>query len=339
MTTRTMTTKALVVTAAIGLLAACGGSGDDGDKAKTGTLKLGITDAPVDYAESVVVQFTGVELKPVEGAPFAIDFTPAKNFDLLDLTGTTRAMLVDGVEIPAGDYEWVRLKVNADPNVGNDSYVVLDSTGEQCEIRIPSGDQTGLKLVRGFTVAVGAITDFTIDFDLRKSLVAPPGQKTIVNTCGNQAFLLKPVLRMVNNLQVGAISGTVDAGLITAKCPTDNSDPYPGNVYLFGPIAADAADTTVTPDDYDGIANDPNGTDALVSAMVDPNTGNYTIGFVAPGRYKVAYTCDIDDIEVDADLPQAPEEEETVDFTPPAGVAVDVAANAVKDVDFPPPAP
>ena len=105
----------------------------------------------------------------------------------------------------------------------------------------------------------------------------------------------------------------------------------------YGPIAAGAEDTTVMPDDYDGIADDPNGADALVSAMVDPNTGNYTIGFVAPGRYKVAYTCDMDDTEVDADVPQEPEE--TVDFLPPAGVAVDVVANAVKDVDFPPPAP
>jgi hypothetical protein len=336
MTTFATTTKALVVTAAAALLVACGG-GSDGDKAKTGTLKLGITDAPVDYAESVFIQFSGVELKPVEGAPFSIDFTSVKTFDLLDLTGTTRAMLVDGVEIPAGDYEWVRLKVNADPNIGGDSYVVLDSTGEQCEVRIPSGDQTGLKLVRGFTVAVGAITDFTIDFDVRRSLVAPPGQKTIVNTCGNQAFLLKPVLRMVNNLQVGTISGTVDSNLIAAECVSSTTPPYPGNVYLFGPIAAGAADTTVIPDDYDGIVNDPNGADALVSAMVDPNTGNYTIGFIAPGRYKVAYTCDMDDTEVDADLPQTPEE--TVDFTPLAGVAVDVVANAVKDVDFPPPAP
>jgi len=337
MTTRTITTKALVVTAAVALLAACGGSGDDGDKAKTGTLKLGITDAPVDYAESVVVQFTGVELKPVDGAPFSIDFTSPKNFDLLDLTGTTRAMLVDGVEIPAGDYEWVRLKVNADPNVAGDSYVVLEEGGGQCEIRIPSGDQTGLKLVRGFTVAVGAITDFTIDFDLRKSLVAPPGQKTVVNTCGNQAYLLKPVLRMVNNLQVGAISGTVDSNLIAAECVSSATAPYPGNVYLFGPIEPGAADATVLLDDYDGLASDQNGADALVSAMVDRDTGNYTIGFLVPGRYKVAYTCDMDDTEVDADLVTTPEE--TVDFTPADGIAVNVTANAVTDVDFPPPAP
>ena len=52
-------------------------------------------------------------------------------------------------------------------NVVGDSYVRLETGGEECEMRVPSGDQTGLKLVRGFTVGAGTITDFTIDFDLR----------------------------------------------------------------------------------------------------------------------------------------------------------------------------
>ena len=79
----------------------------------------------------------------------------------------------------------------------------------------------------------------------------------------------------------------------------------------------------------------PKGSVTLVSAMVDPDTGNYTLGFLAPGRYKVAYTCDADDVEVDADTDAT----EDVEFTPADGIAVDVAPNAVTDVDFPPPAP
>lgn len=336
MTAPTLLTKALAVASVAALLAACGGGGGDGDKATTGTLKLGITDAPVDHAFEVNLQFTGVELKPAGGAPFSFDFSPAKNFNLLELTGTNRAMLLDGVEIPAGDYEWVRLKVNADPNFPGDSYVVLEEGGGQCEIRIPSGDQTGLKLVRGFTVAAGAITDFTIDFDVRKSLVAPPGQKTIVDTCGNQAYLLKPVLRMVNNLQVGAITGTVDPNLVLAECPLDNSAPYPGNVYLFGPALSGQTGDSIKVDDYDVVENDLNGDDAITSATVDPDTGNYVIGFVAPGQYKVAYTCDSDDTEIDADT----DPEETVDFTPVDGTVVTVVAGqTAADVNFPPLAP
>ena len=41
------------------LLAACGGGGSGG----TGVVSLDVTDAPVDAADAVVIQFTGVALK------------------------------------------------------------------------------------------------------------------------------------------------------------------------------------------------------------------------------------------------------------------------------------
>jgi hypothetical protein len=312
----------LAAAAASTLLAACGGDDDGGGATqKTGTLKVGITDAPVDFADQVVVQFSGVELKPKNGPAFSIDFATPKSLDLIQLQGEDRALLLDGEEILAGEYEWMRLKVEADPNVAGDSYLQLALGGAECEMRVPSGDQTGLKLIRGFTIGAGTTTDFTIDFDLRKSIVAPPGQTTIVDTCNNQAFLLKPVLRIVDNLQVGTIAGDVDSNLIGAKCAASDQDPYPGNVYLFGPIPTGQ---DVTPDDYDGVD------DALTSAMVDPDTFRYTIGFVPAGNYRVAYTCDLDDTEIDADA----------EFTPPEGIPVTVTVNATQEVDFEaPPAP
>jgi hypothetical protein len=231
----------------------------------------------------------------------------------------------------------MRLKVNADPNVGGDSYLVLEEGGMQCEMRIPSGDQTGLKLIRGFTVGVGATTDFTIDFDLRKSIVAPPGQNQNMpgGNCSGQVYMLKPVLRVVDNLQVGAISGLVDSNLVTAQCASSATPPYPGNVYLYQVVAPA---TDVVPDDYDGVPDDPNGPDPIASAMVDPTTFRYTIGFVPVGNYEVAYTCNLDDVTVDADLADAPAgADEVVTLTPEAGIPVTVTANQTTPVDFPPP--
>ena len=319
--------RILIVATSVALLAACSSSdGDGGNQAQTGFLKVGITDAPVDMAAAVVVKFTGVELKPQGGPAFSIDFATPKSLDLMQFQGDERAVLLDGEEILAGDYEWMRLKVESDPNVAGDSYLQLEANGAQCEMRIPSGDQTGLKLIRGFTIGAGTTTDFTIDFDLRKSIVAPPGQTTIVDTCDNQAFMLKPVLRIVDNLQVGTIAGDVDPNLIAAQCGASDQDPYPGNVYLFGPIPTGA---DVTPDDYDGDG------DALTSAMVSPDTFRYTIGFVPAGNYRVAYTCDLDDTEIDADVvPPAPAIGETVEFTPPAGFAVTVTPKVTQEVDF-----
>ena len=43
------------------VLTACGGGGGGGND--TGQLSLGVTDAPVDDAASVVVQFSGVAFK------------------------------------------------------------------------------------------------------------------------------------------------------------------------------------------------------------------------------------------------------------------------------------
>ncbi|HET7204749.1 MAG TPA: DUF4382 domain-containing protein [Steroidobacteraceae bacterium] len=300
------------------VLAACGG-GDD--REPTGTLKLGITDAPVDAADAVVVQFSGVELKPKGGEPFSIDFVDStgqslsKQVDLYLLSGTKRELLLEGEEIPAGEYEWMRLKVDADPTVV-DSYIEIG--GGQCELRVPSGDETGLKINRGFTVGVGAITDLTIDFDLRKSIVEPPGQQSEPEVCDGQEYLLKPVLRVVDNLEIGTITGKVDP--LPDGC--DSSAVYPGNVYLFGPYT----DVEPAVDDYDGVD------DAVTWAMVDPTTFEYTIGFVPAGKYVIAYTCSPDSTQVDADTDVS----EEVTFVPDAGVQVELAPGETKLVDFPP---
>ena len=323
-----------VIGCALGLavLAGCGGGGSDGSGSQTGTLRLGLTDAPVDQADAVVVQFTGVELKPRNGVAFSRDFATPKTLDVLALQGTNRALLLDGESVPAGEYEWMRLKVNADPAV-RDSYVTIG--GEECEMRIPSGAETGLKLVRGFTVGAGTVTDFTIDFDLRKSLVQPPGQRADATSCNGQMYLLKPALRIVDNLQVGTIRGTVDSNLIAAsRCVASTSKP--GNVYLFGPYSS--TDPVPVPDDVDGNAAD--GADPITTAQVNPDTFQYTIGFVAAGRYVVAYTCDADDATVDADVaPTPPATGETVSFTPVSGTPVEVSANQTVTVDFNAPPP
>jgi hypothetical protein len=318
---------------AAALVAACGGSGGGGVQSKTGSLTLGITDAPVDVADAVVVQFSGVELKPRDGNAFSIDFAAPKTMDLLALQGTDRATLLDGEQIPPGEYTWMRLKVNADPNVAGDSYITIG--GSQCELRIPSGNETGLKLIRGFTIGVGTTTDLTVDFDLRKSVVQPPGQHTSVPTCDGQAFLLKPVLRVVDSLQVGTVTGMVDPTLITQACPAGEL----GNVYLFGPYTD--TDPVPVPDDVD--ENDADGPNPITTAMValdGSSNAVYTIGFVPPGNYVAAYTCSADAPDVDADLPDTPAgADEVVNFTPETGVPVTVIANQATTVDFPPPGP
>ncbi|MCK7492516.1 MAG: DUF4382 domain-containing protein [Comamonadaceae bacterium] len=174
------------------LLAACGGGGGDGSSASnpTGRLKLSVTDAPVDDAQAVWVQFRAVEFKPEGAEPVRQDLKDAngaaapQRINLLPLQDGRAAVLLDGVVLPAGRYEWLRLLVDNEPNV-RDSYIEV--AGNECELRIPSGDESGLKLIRGFTLPEQGALALTVDFDLRKSIHAPPGQQGSGMNC-TQAY-------------------------------------------------------------------------------------------------------------------------------------------------------
>ena len=256
-------------------LAACGGGGGSSEDStlQTGTLNLRITDSPVTSAERVVVQFTGLEIKRVGAEPDVFDFAP-RQIDLLALDGGGSEILLSNVTLPAGEYESIRLKVNAGRN-GSDSFIELDD-GSVHPLFIPSGNQTGLKLIRGFTIGAGSTNNFTIDFDLRKSVVHPPGL--------GEPYLLKPVLRLVNNLEVGTIDGTVATALVVDGCVP--------SVYLY-------SGSGIVPDDL-GSATPPL---ASTAVNLDNATGVYRfrLGFVPVGASTVAFTCAADDDTAEAD--------------------------------------
>jgi hypothetical protein len=291
------------------LMGACSGSGGGGGE--TGRLSLGVTDAPVDEASSVVVQFSGVAFKRVGAAPEVVqNLTPSpRQLDLLQYQGGRAAVLLDGVTLPAGDYQWIRLIVDNEPAV-RDSYIVLTG-GEECELRVPSGAESGLKLMRGFTLPADGSVALTVDFDLRKSIHAPPGQSSGDCAVG---YLMRPTLRLVDDANVGAIAGRVDSALIAAECLP--------KVYVFSGNA-------VTPDDLE----EANGADAdpLVVAGVAVENGStahpYRAAFLPPGPYTVAFTCDDDDAAAD----------ETLVFA--GAQSVTVQANLIATADFAAPAP
>lgn len=252
------------------VLAGCNGGGGGGTM---GTLNLGLTDTPVDGAQSVVVAFTGVDLMGPAGTQ-SISFATERQIDLLKEQGSNSAALLSGATVLAGDYQWIRLDVDA-----ANSYIIT-STGAKYPLTIPSGSQTGLKLVSGFTVAQGGVSNFVIDFNLRQSV-----------TQDNNGYTLKPALRLINEQQVGMVSGTVSSALsiggmlISTPACLPAVYVYPGTVTVF-----------------DGFnVNVSGGTVPLTSATVslDNTTGAYvyTVGFLAPGTYTVAATCASADVD------------------------------------------
>lgn len=258
-------TSAILGLSMLAILAGCGGSD------ATGTLNLSVTDTPVDGANSVVVAFTGVELMGPNGMQ-NFTFGTEQTVDLLKLQGNASSTLLNGVTVTAGDYQWLRLDIDA-----ANSYLI-SSTGGKFPLNIPSGSESGLKLVSGFTVAQGGIADFMIDFDLRQSL-------TLDNSGGMTTYTLKPALRLINLQQVGSVTGTVASTLnIGGTLITATTCSPAVYVYSGTGVVLQGYNVPVT-----------GGTAPLTSATValDTNTGayTYTVGFLAPGSYALAATC------------------------------------------------
>lgn len=277
--------KNYVVLFVVGLLlAGCGGgsSGDDAAADNTGTLNIAITDAAVDTVTEVWVEFTGVELKPASGRAITVEFELPNTINLLDLQNGKTAALLQNEVVPAGPYNWIRLGVNAEFDNVFDSYALLDD-GSQVELRVPSGSQSGLKLVSGFTVTANQSTNIVLDWDLRKALSDPQGQP---------GLHLRPALRVTDMAVFGTLSGSVDPTLITADNCTNGELKDTGNaVYVY---EGDVPE----PLDIQGAETDPIATATVVQNEADDYV--FEISYISTGTYSVAFTCQgaIDDPEV-----------------------------------------
>jgi hypothetical protein len=306
----------LVTAGMVVLLVACGGG--DGDGASTGTASLSLTDAPVDEAKEVVVRFDGAEFKAPDGDRImfylsdttgtgtceVVDVHDPDNpcaINLMDYQNGETVTLLDNVTLPAGKHNWVRLILNDAPGLGPGYITLLDD--RLFDLRVPSGAQTGLKLHSGFIVAADNHTNYTIDFDLRKSVHDP---------VGSSDYILRPSLRITDNSEVGTLSGTVHSSFFGGGSCT-------GAVYVFPDGTSDA------PDDEDG---DGYGPDPITTVLVpDDGTHGYEVGFLTEGDYLIAFTCD-----ALADNPDV-NDDGTVGFLSEA--SVHITAGEIEFYDFP----
>ena len=272
----------LLVAVTSTIIASCGGSDDNEFQPiapNSGFLTVGLTDAPIDDAAEVIVVFTGIELQRGSASTINIDFETPRSIDLLSFRDGKTINLVDRTQVLPGNYEWIRLKIRAEQNIQDGSRIRLRD-GRQFPLYIPSGLESGLKLNRPFVVAQGATTRLLIDFDLRKSIVAPPGQGT--------NWILRPTLRLVDQLQVGNLTGTIDvAGLAAAQQIA--ASVCRAGVYVYRGF-------DMTPDDMDGEPAD--GADPVsyqpIFTPSPPAATAYTVHFLESGEYTVAATCQFD---------------------------------------------
>jgi hypothetical protein len=158
-------------------LAAVLGCSKSPNGAGMGRVNLHLTDAPGDF-QQVNVVITAVSINR-DGSGWETVQDESQTFDLLTLQNGVTTTLGSS-DVPAGHYDQVRLLV------GEGSNVMVDDVTHALEV--PSGQQSGIKVIGGFDVPEGGVLDLTIDFDAAKSVVLT----------GNGKYLLKPVIKVVS---------------------------------------------------------------------------------------------------------------------------------------------
>lgn len=300
--------------------AGCGGGTDSVSGDVQGTLNLRLIDAPVDDAAEVWVRINGASVRDADADERVnFPFSAPLDVDLLTLVDGNAAVLLSDAVLPAGTYDQLRLDISAEFDGVIDSYVITD-TGEQFEIRVPSGSQTGLKLNRDIVITDNTDVSFLLDWDVRQGLVNPPGQP---------GYLLKPVIRVIDDTESGTLTGTVATALVEDDSCTNDLVEDTGNaVYIFDGL--DAA-----PTDIAGLATDP----AATVAVRQREDGSYGYSAVlTPGDYTVAFTCQAssDDPEIDEStfVPEGETDPMPIVFVTNFSSNVNIFANESEVVDF-----
>ena len=188
-------------------LTSCGGSSTRGGS--NGKLSLSLSDAPAPEYKAVYVTISEIQVHRADATEgnWQTVLTPNATYNLLDLINGSNASL--GVaDLPTGTYTQMRLILadapDSDTNILGVPHpyanYLITSADEAIELKVPSGFQTGIKLVHSFDVESGRTVGLVLDFDAGRSVVK----------AGNSGkWLLKPTIKVIGTLNNATLTGIV----------------------------------------------------------------------------------------------------------------------------------
>lgn len=176
-----------------------GCSNNDGE---IGKVSLRVVDSSTDIAKklisqindynSVYISIIRVELVEEDTVIVLEDYTSdPMTINLLDL-GSAGNLLIDGVNIPLGIYNQIRMILNAHEEqmqapVNPASFLILEGDATEYPIFVPSGAQTGLKVNLMPQIELVDGSSFEIIFDFNSV-------NTIIKTGQNDRYIFRPTL-------------------------------------------------------------------------------------------------------------------------------------------------
>jgi hypothetical protein len=173
MRTRLRSTASIIFLA--GVLAACSNSSSG-----PGQLAVNLVDAPNPAVDQIVVNVTKVTAHSTSGGWITVGpLTTPTTVDLLKLQTSFAALGL--ARLPAGKITQMRLYVAKDGN-----YVVPTGTATQAPLVVPSGYESGIKIIGPWNVPDCTRTTVTLDFD---------GKNSIEYHQADGTWILRPVIR------------------------------------------------------------------------------------------------------------------------------------------------
>lgn len=208
----------------------------------TAQLDLRLTDAPGPF-DALYLDIQGVEFHTDGAGWIRVEAVVPDVYNLLEFRNGLDT-LVARVTLPAGRLSQVRFLL------GENNSIVVD--GIEHELKIPSGQQSGLKFnVHQELIPDGSYTVWT-DFDAARSIV-----KT-----GNESYILKPVIRVFTELTNGRIRGMVKPmtanPIVYAMGETDTATAIPNmdGFFLISGLPEGDYMVVTKPDTASGLAPD-----------------------------------------------------------------------------------